>query len=377
MARGLAVFYPHPEDSLPAWQVVISALVLICLTMIFLRAMRKYPYLGVGWLWYFVTLIPVIGLVQVGSQAMADRYTYIPLIGFFMMVAWGVPDLIERMELQSVSEQRESVARCVPKSLRFAIPLLTLIALIVPTWFQIGYWRNPIILFGHTAAVTKDNFIAHFNLALGLADKGNHKDAIPHFEKALSLRPNDADAHQALADSLAKEGMTDEAIAHYYQCLNLRPNDAKVHCILADLLAYLGRVDEAIANYEEAIRINPDFGEAHTNLGVLLVSQGRVNEAIEHYLKAAQVNPHLPNLHYNLGIAFAKIGKFDASARELELAIEENPNDIEARKRLIGVLFVKGDYAAVWVQVRELQKLGVNLPAAFLKILSAKMSEPE
>lgn len=378
--QRLAVFYPHPEDSLPTWEVIISAFVLFCLTVIILRAMREYPYLGVGWLWYLGTLVPVIGLVQVGSQAMADRYTYIPLIGIFILVTWGISDVVGCSKAKigrcEHGKEKTPLRFLLRSSVLPFIGIVALIAFIIASWVQVGYWRNPITLFGHTVAITKDNFIAHFNLALALAEKERHADAIPHYEVALKLRPTDADAHQALADSLVKDGRADEAVAHYYECLKLRPNDAKVHCILADVLADLGRTDEAIANYREAIRIEPDFAEAYTNLGVLLVSRSRVEEGIAHYLKAMQIDPHLPNLHYNLGIAFAKLGKFDDAIRELELAIKEKPDDIEARRRLVGVLFVKRRYAAVWQQVHELQKLGINLPEDFLRMLSAKMPEP-
>jgi hypothetical protein len=219
---ALSIYYPHPGPELPAWKIVISLLLLIGISMVALRSARRLPFLTVGWFWYIITLVPVIGLVQVGTQAMADRYTYVPLIGLFIILSWGS----HRIQL------RRPVIRT-PIYLGFSILILVFA---MSSWIQIRTWRNSVTLFAQAVKVTNHNFVAHNNL-------GN---------------------------ALAREGRLHEALNHYTEALRLRPNDAVCHNNLANVLLKQGKFQEAFHHYSEALRIRPDFEEARYNLGMAL-----------------------------------------------------------------------------------------------------------
>jgi Flp pilus assembly protein TadD len=294
--RNLAVLYPYPLEPLPMWKVAGAGLLLASLTLLVLwAAWRHYRYALTGWLWYLVSLLPVIGLVQAGPQAMADRFTYIPLIGLFLVVSWSVPDLI---------------AEWSPK--RFVVPLLAglvLAVLMVGTRSQVKHWHDSITLFEHTLQVTENNVVMHDNLGSVFVEQGRFAEAIPHFTKALLIRPNDVKAHINLAVSLVNLGDLQKAIEHYRKALELEPDHAGAHNNLGNALLIQGRVDEAAAEFSKALNINGDYAEAHNNLGVLLARQGRFTEAIEHFRKALEVNPSYPQARRNLEQTLSQVQK--------------------------------------------------------------------
>ena len=247
----LSIFYPYVGFALLSWQTVSAMLILMVIAYLTIRAARRFPYLIVGWLWYLGTLIPVIGLVQVGLQSMADRYTYVPLIGVFIMIAWGVPELLNRWRYG-----------------RFAIASAAvgiLLALIVLTYVQIGFWRNNIILYEHAIKVTSENAWAQNNLGYALSLQGKTREAIAHFQKAISIN-NPADAHYNLGIMLASQGKLDEAIYQFRESIRISPDYAKAHNNLGSALLNQGRLDEAVASYREALRLNPDYTIAQENL---------------------------------------------------------------------------------------------------------------
>ena len=285
---GLAVLYPLPKDPPPAWEVVAAVAVLLAISTAVFVARRKCPYLLFGWLWYLGTLVPVIGLVQVGDQAMADRYTYLTQIGLYMAIAWGAVD----------------VAGSWPyRRWRFAaVAVLVVAGLMVCAWQQTQYWRDSETLWTHTLACTSQNPIAHNNLGFALAGRGQVDEAIAHYQKALEIKPDYAEAHNNLGNALAGRGQVDEAIAHYRKALEIKPDYAEAHNNLGlrpgrprtgrrghrplpegpgnqarlrrgplqprhCVLAGRGQVDEAIAHYQKALEIKPDYAEAHYNLG--------------------------------------------------------------------------------------------------------------
>ena len=275
----LAVFYSHPGASLPIWQVAGSGLLLVCITVLAIRA-RGRPYLAVGWLWYVVTLVPVIGLVQVGHQAMADRYTYVPLVGVFIIIAWGVPELLA---LRTTEVHRRRL---------LAAPAgIVIAALAVCTYSQVGYWHDDVALFGHALKVTSNNALAHNNLGVALAAQGAAEKAVEHYSEALRIEPDYPEAHNNLGAALAKRGRTDQAIAHFTAALRVRPSFAEAHNNLGAALAMQGRIDQAIVHFSAALKANPESADAHCNLGKCYVALGKTREAITQYQEALRLKP--------------------------------------------------------------------------------------
>ena len=359
----LAVFYPYPHD-LPVWQIVLSVLLLAAISIAVLRERRSRPYLAVGWFWYLGTLVPVIGLVQVGAQARADRYMYLPLVGLSMMLAWGLPEI-----LQSKAAISGAIIAC--------------LACAVLCEAQIQYWRNSETLFRHALDVTSGNYLAHHNLGVALADEGRIPEAIEQYRAALQIEPNAANVQTDYGNALAKSGRIPEAIAHYRAALRVLPDSPIVHNDLANALAATpggapgaiaeyqtalhlkpdyeearknlaqvqsngaemqyntgvdlarsGKAEAAIPYFEEALRLKPDYVDAHNNLGVVLAGVGRVQEAISHFEDALRIDPNSADAHVNLGIALAGIpGRKAEAIRHFEAALRFKP-DPEVRQML-------------------------------------------
>ena len=254
----LSIFYPYVATALFSWQALSAALVLMVTSYLIILAARRFPYLIVGWLWYLGTLIPVIGLVQVGLQSMADRYTYVPLIGIFIMIAWVVPELLDRWHYGRIALASAALG--------------VLFVCIIMTYAQIGFWRNNIALYEHAIKVTSENAWAQNNLGYALALQGKRDEAIARFQKAISIS-NPPDAHYNLGIMLASEGKLDEAIYQFRESIRISPEYAKAYNNLGNALLYQGRLDEAIASYREALRLNPDYAIAQENLKNALAVQ--------------------------------------------------------------------------------------------------------
>ncbi|HET6454843.1 MAG TPA: tetratricopeptide repeat protein [Armatimonadota bacterium] len=274
----LAVFYPLVKP--PAWQALGALLMLIALSYLVIRAKR--PYLTVGWLWFLGTMVPVIGLVQVGAQSMADRYTYVPLIGLFIAVAWLMPDLV--VETKRWGEK--------PRNALAAVACLVILGLAVGTWFQVRYWRNDIALFGHAIKVTKNNYIAYANLGAALAAEEDYQQAVEYLTKAIAIRSDMPHYHLCLGNVYFTLGKYAEATQSYARGLSANPDleDAQkslqlgidtslVHYNFGMALQNQGKFDEAIGEYRAAIRLKPNLGPAHNNLAVVLYSAGNYDEA--------------------------------------------------------------------------------------------------
>ncbi|MCJ7663010.1 MAG: tetratricopeptide repeat protein [Desulfobacterales bacterium] len=256
---NLAVYYPRPAI-FPTWQVVGACLLLAGISVLAIREIRNRPYLLVGWLWFLGTLIPVSGLVEWALPWIgADRYTYVPLIGLFIMIAWGVPDLFPPWRYKKIA-------------LTISTTLLIVILMIL-TWSQVGYWQNGITLFTRTLKVTNNNWVAHYNLGVELAQKGNIDEAILHYQEALRINPTYASAHFNLGNALFNQGKVDEAILHYQEALRINPEDAMGHNNVGIALIRQGRADEAIFHFTEAIRIDPNYLQARRNLEKALLFQ--------------------------------------------------------------------------------------------------------
>ncbi len=325
---NLAAFYPHPGN-LSVWKIAGSCLLLILITFIAIRSIRRRPWFIVGWLWYIGTLIPVIGIVQVGLQSMADRYTYIPLIGLFIIIAWGVPELAIRWRLK--------------KPIFVAITTAILLAFMVISWLQVRYWADNISLYDHALDVTSDNFLAHNGLGNELTTRGRLGDAVIHYLEALRIRPEYAEAHYNLGHVLSIQGKKEEAIEHFRKAIKIKPDYAEAHDYLGYELACQGSREDAIKHYRKAIKIKPDYAEAHNCLGYELLYQGKGKEALEHLRKALQIRPNYSSAHHNLGIALAEQNRYNGAIKHYRESLRINPGYAESYNGIGKIMAQQGE----------------------------------
>jgi tetratricopeptide (TPR) repeat protein len=271
---NLAVFYPY-SDSLPGWQVIGAGALLGLITFAAIQFFRQRPWFAVGWLWFLGTLVPVIGLVQVGLQAMADRYTYIPLIGVFIIVAWGVPELLHRWRHK--------------EKLLGLTAISVIIMLGVTSWMQTRYWENSHALFKHALDVTENNYLAHNAFGNALKEQGKNDEAMRHYLSALEIKPDYAAPHYSMGHTLAGQGKLDDAINHFKKALQIKPDYAEAHDNLGYAFMMQGKIEQAILHYSDALRMKPDDAEIHNRLGLALVSQGQFANAVIHFQKAVNL----------------------------------------------------------------------------------------
>jgi tetratricopeptide (TPR) repeat protein len=304
----LAAYYPYPGTGL-SWKAALAATVLVVVTIAVARGRRR-PYLLVGWLWYVGMLVPVIGLVQVGEQSLADRYTYLPLIGIFLMAAWGVPDALAGLRMRGSGLLRAGRAAL----------LALLVVLAVTTWRQARVWRDSVTLFEHVLAVTGESASAHVNLAIALEERGDFPGAERHDRRALELRPDDSVAHNNLGKILAQQGKTAEAATHYLAALRRDPGSADAHNNLGVALARDGKLEEAMPHFDAAVRGKPEDPRYQFNWGTALVAQRSWSEAIRHFREAIRIQPDYAAAHFNLSAALYYAGDLEGARTEAEIA---------------------------------------------------------
>ncbi len=351
---NLGILYPHPGANLSLWQALLAGCFLSCISILIILAFRRRKWLIVGWLWYLGTLVPVIGLVQVGFQAMADRYTYIPLIGLFLIITWGAADIVGNQKYAKIGLATAAVT--------------VLSALTILTSMQLPRWKNTIAIYEHTASAIPNNdvlrcylgwflmdqgkldeavknfnealqinpnfAVAHGNIGCVFVQMGKPNEAIRHFTEALQIEPDSAKVHNNLGAVLAQQGKVDEAVKHYTRALQLEPDFVEAHNNLASALAWQGRFDEAIRHFNEALRIKPDDAKSHNELGRTLLSQGRLDEAIICFNQTLQIEPNFADAHYNLGIIFIRQNKLDKTVTHFTEALRIRPDFTEARSKL-------------------------------------------
>jgi protein O-mannosyl-transferase len=319
--QDLAVFYPFGARTIQSWQVVLCALLMIVVSVLAIRFGRKQKYLFVGWFWFVGTLIPVIGLVQSGDQAYADRYTYIPYIGLFIMIAWGLPELLSKWP------QRKN-------ALGLSM-IISLTALGICTHRQVSFWNNSFTLFSHVLEVTQSNYIAHNNLGIIYGKLGRYQDAIEEYKQAIKIKPGYVSAHSNLGDIYAKLGRYQDAIESSKQAIRIQPDFVLAHHNLGVVYGNLGRYQDAIEEYQQAIRINPYLAEAHCNLGVAYYKLGRYQDAIEANKQAIRIKPDFVLAHYNLGVAYLVTGDKSSALEEYEVL---KTLDIEQANNLFNLI---------------------------------------
>ena len=353
---NLAVLYPLPR-TLPALGVAAAGLALAGISILVARQFRARPYLAVGWCWYLGTLVPVIGLVQVGTQSHADRYTYVPAIGLSIMLAWGAAELVERRPRARNAVIGAAVVACS--------------ACLAVTWFQIQYWASSERLLGHALEVTSDNFITHhnladyylqvnrneearqqeaealrinplylearLNLALALSLLGRPGDAETEYRRALELHPEGKQmvvAHSGLGAALAAQHRTTEALPELQLAVRLKPESADGHYNLGTALAELGRNREAASELAAAVRLQPEDAEAHHKLALALAAQGKQDEAANEFAAVAHLRPDDAVIQYNLAIALARAGRLDEAIAHFSEALRLKPGFQAAREDL-------------------------------------------
>ncbi len=328
----LAVFYPHPNDRLPLFDVIAAIALMAGISLLVIYLRRTKPYLVTGWFWYLGMLVPVIGLVQVGEQAHADRYTYLPQVGLYIMIAWAAGDLFSK----STSRVR--------RALISAAAAITILSLSVRAFAQASYWENSETLWGHTLAVTRDNDVAHNNLGFLFMRRGELDKAILEFEAALSIRSRSTQAHYSLGAALiqnnlgnafAREQLWDEAIDHLQEAVRLRPDYADAYFNLGSVLFYQGQIDEAVAQWQKVLAIRPTDAEAHRDIGNALRKQGNVKGAIAEYQETLNITPEDSMALNNLAwiLATSSDASVRDGARAVTLAVKavhasggKNPN---------------------------------------------------
>jgi Flp pilus assembly protein TadD len=291
----LAVFYPYSTNGMSVWKITLALVFLAGISAGVFALRRRCPCLLVGWLWYLGMLVPVIGFVQVGGQAHADRYTYLPLIGAFIMLTWAAADIF-------------SYWRC-PRQVPGVAAFIVMAALMVCASIQTSYWRNSESLWTHTLACTSDNYVAHNDLGSVLVMQGRVVEATGHYQTALQINPHYAEAHNGFGILLAKQGQSAEAIQHFQRALEIKPDFAAAHNSLGNVLADQGRYADAIKHYQRTIEIEPDYAEAHFNLGNVLAIEGRYAEAIKQFQLALQIKPDDVDAQNSLAAALALQGR--------------------------------------------------------------------
>lgn len=289
--HDLGILYPFSR-SIPLWHVIGSLGLLAVITTLVIRAGRRHPSLVVGWFWFLVTLLPVIGLIQVGAQSMADRYTYIPATGLFIMIAWGVPDLSGHW-------------RYYRGMLALAVSAVIMASALV-TWRQLGYWRDSISLFRHTLQITTRNYMIMYNLGRTLFLAGDTDAAIREYQKALLIRPDYTKARINLGLALVNKGELDAGILEYRAALGIKQDQPEAHNNLGSALARKGDLEGAFREFRTALRLNPGYAEAHYNLGLAYVISGDPDAAVQEYRTVLRINPHHADAQYNLGVLMAQ-----------------------------------------------------------------------
>ena len=325
----LAAFYPHPETDLPIWQAVGAGLALAVVTILVVRAGRRRPYLPVGWLWYLITLVPVIGLVQVGLQGMADRYTYMTMTGVFIIAAWGVPDLVSQC------------CRVRPGLLRAAAAVIVAI-LAVCTWFQVGTWRDADTLFGHASRVVPNNAVAFERIGQTLEDEQRYDEAIDCYSKAIRIRPRFAQARMALGRALISAGKVDEGLDELGKALRLGFDCAVERHNLACGYYAAGDLNAAEEQCRMALRLDPTYAPSENTLGVILGRRGRPDDAIALLRSALAHDPSCPDPHQNLAMCY----------------------------------LAKRDYQAAWAEINAYRAAGREPDPGLVEAVSAGMTEP-
>jgi tetratricopeptide (TPR) repeat protein len=319
----LAFYYPHPASSIAVQSALAAAVLLFAISILCVHLAGRAPYLPVGWFWYLGTLVPVIGIVQVGGQAMADRYTYVPLIGIFIILAWGIPDLAARY--------------AVPLRVPAQVASVLIVACAVLTWQQVRYWKNGETMLRHAIEVTPDNYRAHSNLGQRLIDRGKPAEARAELLRALKIKPDEAFAcfHMGLLDF--RERNFQSAREWFEKAIRSRPGFVEAHIELARTLMQLKENQAGMLEFDRALEIDPLSPKIHQALALELVEEGKLEEARKHLLEAMQVSGRDPKSKMMLALVDDRLGQFAEAAAVYADVIQAVPRYAEAYYQLARV----------------------------------------
>jgi protein O-mannosyl-transferase len=322
----LAVFYPHPESRLPLWEIILCLLLLIGITAAAVVLRKARPYFITGWLWYVGMLVPVIGLVQVGWQGRADRYTYLPQIGLYIAITWGIADVTAAWRWQ--------------REILTAGTAIVVALLSWPASVQTSYWRDSETLFTHALAVTSNNDVAENNLGIVYLQKGRLDAAISLLQAAVDLRADNSPAQENLAKALLQKGQVSEALLHYRKLLELQPDNMEVHNIVGTVLIQQGRISEAVEEWQKVLLIQPDNGNALSNLAWVFATcpDDTLRDGAQAVQLAEQAlrisGSRIPVLFRTLAAAYAEKGMFsqaiETAQRGVELANSQGNSGLAA-----------------------------------------------
>jgi len=350
--NNLSVFYPYPS-SLPVWQVFGAVLLVTSLTVISVWKARKLPCLACGWLWFAGTLVPVIGIVQVGDQAMADRYTYIPLIGLFIILAWGVPELLKKWP-----RRKEALA---------ASSALALSCLLILTWTQVGYWRNSIALYDHALKITNRNDLVHCNRGLAYNRLGNYRYAIEDFDRAIEINPYYQTAYINRGTTNRELDNITQAISDYSMAIGINPKVAAAYDGRGVAYVKAGNIRQAIDDFDRAIAIDPGYAGAYVNRGATYLRLGNHRQAISDFDRAVTIDPGFAAAYVNRGMTCTEIGDFGQAISDYSMAIRINPGYAIAYANRGGVYLKLGDLGQGIEDIKTAAKLDNEWAKNFLK----------
>lgn len=347
---NLAPFYPFPAER-PFGLVVFAAAFILTVSALAVAFARRTPYFIVGWFWYLGTLVPVIGIVQVGIQSMADRYTYIPSIGLFIALAWGLEAWVRPWRPAQWTAGTAAVA-----ALAVCLALASI---------QVRYWRNSEALFRHTLQVTTNNSVAHHCLGCVLVEQGKFDEAEEHFAETVRLKPSHDEARNNLGLALVLKGRLDEAISHYEIVLEHHPGFEKTHYNLGRALELRGRREEALTHYARAVELAPDYQDARAELARLSGLLGKREEALSHYLILLKARPNDTDAHFNAATLAADSGQSELAIEQYRAALALKSDDAEAHERLGLLLAQKGQVDDALLHFIEVRRLRPDAPAYY------------
>ena len=350
---NLAAYYPYPISFNPI-TIIACIFVLLLFSALAFRFIKVLPYITVGWLWYLGTLFPVIGIMQVGNQSMADRYTYIPLIGIFLIISWGLSDLLKYFHAGEIAFIRS-----------FTFILLLLMGI---TWTQVGYWKNSETLFRHAVNITGNNWFAECDLACSLSDKGDRDGAIEHFKKAVQVRPYDEATHKNLGNVLFLNGNLDDAIDHYLAALKINPDDCEIYYNLGNAYQKKSNLLKALEYFELTLNKNPGHIKAEEKISAVREDLVKLQYIAQSIQWSIQKKPNDSQLYISLGDIYKQQGKYDEAIAQYSKAVSIHPESIKALYGLASAYSDEHEFTEALNTLQKMMQMGSSNPEIYYNI---------